>query len=176
MMRHLETSPKIDESCFIAKSSDIIGEVNIGKNSSVWFSCVLRGDVMPINIGENTNIQDGTVIHGSVNKAQTRIGNNVTVGHRALLHGCRVEDNSLIGMGSVVMDNAVIPKNCIVAAGSVVTENSQFEEGQLILGSPARAKRALKKEELDWLESNISHYVEYSKSYKTNEVKYYEHK
>lgn len=175
-MRHLTKTPKIDETCFIAKSADIIGEVRVGKNSSIWFGCVLRGDVMPIDIGDNTNVQDGTVIHGSINKAQTKLGNNITVGHKALLHGCTVEDNSLIGMGSIVMDNAIIPKNSMVAAGSLVTENSTFEEGMLIMGSPAKARRPLKEGELAWLKSNINHYVEYAKSYKLNEVKYYEHK
>ena len=112
-MLHLDHSPKVDESVFVAKSADLIGYVSIGKDSSVWFQTVLRGDVMPINIGERSNVQDGTVIHGSLDKAKTTIGNGVTIGHKVILHGCTIEDDVLIGMGACVMDNARIPKNCL---------------------------------------------------------------
>ena len=146
-MLHLEHKPNVHPSVFTAKSSDIIGAVNIDENSSVWFQVVLRADVMPIKIGKNTNIQDGSVIHGSLNKAQTTVGDGVTIGHKVMLHGCTVEDDVLIGMCACIMDNAVIPKNCIVGAGSLVIENSTFEEGCLILGTPAKAVRKLKPEE-----------------------------
>lgn len=166
-MLHLTNKPKWDESCFVAPSADLWGAVSLGKNSSVWFQTVLRADVMPITIGSGTNIQDGTIIHGSLNKAKTVVGNGVTVGHKVVLHGCKIEDDCLIGMGSIVMDNAVILKNCIVGAGALVIENSSFEEGMLILGSPAKQVRKLKENELDWIKSNAKHYIRYSRSYMT---------
>ncbi len=166
-MLHLTKKPEVKESCFIAPSADLLGAVTLGENSSVWFQCVLRADVMPITVGKNTNIQDGSVIHGSLNKAETTIGSGVTVGHKVMLHGCTIEDDCLIGMGATVMDNAVIPKNCIVGAGSLVTENSTFEEGMLILGTPAKQVRKLKETELSWIQSNAKHYIRYSKSYMT---------
>lgn len=174
-MLHLSHKPEIPSSCFVAASADLIGAVTLGEESSIWFQSVLRADVMPITIGSQTNIQDGSVIHGSLNKAQTTIGSGVSVGHKVILHGCTIEDDCLIGMGAVVMDNAHIPKNSIVAAGSLVTERSNFEEGMLILGSPAKAVRPLKEEELKWIKSNALHYVNYANSYKNkDEVKTYE--
>lgn len=173
-MLHLDQKPEIPDSCFVAPSADVIGAVRLGERSSIWFNTVLRADVMPIEIGENTNIQDGSVIHGSLNKAQTKIGNNVTIGHKVILHGCTVEDDCLIGMGAIVMDHAVIPKGSIVGAGALVTERSQFEEGSLILGSPAKAVRKLKPEESAWISSNAKHYIKYANSYKTGKVNYYE--
>ncbi len=166
-MLHLTNKPKIKESCFVADSADLVGAVTLGENSSVWFQSVLRADVMPITIGENTNIQDGAIIHGSLNKAETKVGSGVTIGHRVILHGCKIEDDCLIGMGAVVMDNAVVPKNCIVGASALVTENSKFEEGMLILGSPAKQVRPLKEVELSWIKSNAEHYIRYANSYKT---------
>ena len=165
-MLHLTNKPKIHESCFVATSADLIGQLDVGENTSIWFQTVLRADVMPIKIGKNSNIQDGTVVHGSLNKAQTKVGDGVTIGHKVVLHGCTIEDDVLIGMGAIVMDNAVIPKNCIVGAGALVTENSRFEEGVLILGSPAKQARPLKENELNWIKSNALHYVKYANSYK----------
>lgn len=159
-------SPQIHPNTFIAKSSDILGDVTLEEGSSVWFQAVLRGDVMPIFVGKNSNIQDGSVIHGSYNKAQTVIKENVTVGHKVILHGCTIESNSLIGMGSIVMDNAVIPKNCVVGAGSLVTENATFDEGMLILGRPAKQIRKLTAEEIQGLEKSALHYVNVSSWYK----------
>lgn len=168
-MLHLDHKPQVPSSVFVAGSSDVIGAVDIGEQSSVWFQVVLRADVMPIKIGSKTNIQDGTVIHGSLGKAQTTIGDGVTVGHKVMLHGCTIEDDVLVGMGACIMDNALIKKNCIVAAGSLVTEKATFEEGSLILGSPAKAVRKLKPEELEWIKTNADHYVKYAKSYMTSE-------
>jgi len=173
-MLHLDHSPSVDASVFVAKSADVIGNVKIGKDSSIWFQCVLRADVMPITIGERSNVQDGSVIHGSLNKAETVIGNGVTIGHKVILHGCKIDDDVLIGMGSCVMDNAHIPKNSLVGAGSLVTENSSFEEGMLILGTPAKAVRPLNEKELSFIKSNSKHYIKYSDSYKNKKVNYYE--
>lgn len=164
-MKVRDKSPQIHPNTFVAKSADLLGDVHLAEGASVWFQAVLRGDVMPITIGKNSNIQDGTVIHGSYNKAQTVVKDNVTVGHKVILHGCTVEDNSLIGMGSIVMDHAVIPKNCVVGAGSLVTENSKFEEGTLILGRPAKAIRKLTDEELEGLKKSALHYVNVSSWY-----------
>ena len=152
-------SPEIHPNTFIAKSADILGDVTIEEGGSVWFQAVLRGDVMPIYVGKNSNVQDGSVIHGSFNKAQTTIKDHVTVGHKVMLHGCTIESNCLIGMGSIIMDNAVIPKNCIVGAGSLVTEKATFEEGSLIIGRPAKQIRKLTEQEIDGLKKGAIHYV-----------------
>lgn len=158
--------PQIAEDVFIADSADIIGDVRLGKGASVWFRAVLRGDVMPIEIGEESNIQDGTVIHGTFKKAAAKIGRRVTIGHNVILHGCEIGDLCLIGMGTAILDNAKIPARCIVGAGSLVTEGAQFEEGSLILGSPARVKRKLTQEELAFLDQSADNYILYKSWYK----------
>lgn len=152
-------SPQIHKNTFVAPSADVIGDVTLEEGASVWFQAVLRGDVMPIYIGKNSNVQDGSVVHGSYNKAKTTVKDHVTVGHNVILHGCTIESFCLIGMGSTIMDNAVIPKNSIVGAGSLVTENAKFEEGMLILGRPAKAVRKLTPEEIAGLEKGALHYV-----------------
>lgn len=118
--------PQIGEQTYVAPSADIIGDVKIGKNCSIWFNTTLRGDVMPIVIGDETNIQDNTVIHGTFRKCGAVIGNKVTVGHSVVLHGCKIGDLVLIGMGTIIMDQAEIPSRSIVAAGSLVTEDENF--------------------------------------------------
>ncbi len=148
----------MNDSNFIAKSADIIGDVSLGENSSVWFQSVLRGDQEPIIIGENTNIQDGTVIHCDPNHP-TNIGNNVSVGHNCTLHGCTIEDDVIVGMGSTVLNGAKIGKNSIVGAGSLITQNKEFEPGKLILGSPAKAVRDLTEEELASIKHNAEEYL-----------------
>lgn len=163
------TSPRIDESCWIAPSADIVGDVEIGSQSSIWFHVTIRGDVMPIKIGSQSNIQDGSTLHGTFKKCGVSIGNRVTVGHNVVLHGCTIEDECLIGMGSVIMDQAHIPRGCVVGAGSLVTEGSTFEPGQLILGRPAKARRVLNKEESDFLNISANNYIEYSEWYRNKE-------
>lgn len=148
----------MNDSNFIAKSADIIGDVSLGENSSVWFQSVLRGDQEPIIIGENTNIQDGTVIHCDPNHP-TNIGDNVSVGHNCTLHGCTIDDNVIVGMGSTVLNGAKIGKNSIVGAGSLVTQNKEFEPGKLILGSPAKAIRDLTEDELASIKHNAEEYL-----------------
>ncbi len=160
-------SPEIHPNTFVAQSSDILGDVTLEEGASVWFQAVLRGDVMPIVVGKNSNIQDGSVIHGSYNKAQTVIKDHVTVGHKVILHGCTIESFCLIGMGSIIMDHAVIPKNCVVGAGSLVTENAKFDEGMLILGRPAKQIRKLTADEILNLEKSALHYVNVSSWYQT---------
>ena len=157
--------PQVGEQSYVAPTADIIGDVRIGKNSSIWFNTTLRGDVMPIVIGEKTNIQDNTVIHGTFKKCGAVIGSQVTVGHSCVLHGCKIGDLVLIGMGSIIMDQAEIPANSIVGAGSLVTENSKFPEGHLIMGRPAKAVRALNEKELAFLPKSAQNYIDYMEWY-----------
>lgn len=166
IMPLLNKSPQIGEGTFVAPSACVIGDVTIGKNSSVWFNVTLRGDVMPIVIGDESNIQDNTVLHGTYKKCGAVIGNRVTVGHSVILHGCEIKDLVLVGMGSIIMDNAVIPTRSVVGAGSLVTEEARFPEGHLILGRPAKAVRPLNEKELAFLDQSANNYLEYMKWYK----------
>lgn len=158
-------SPEIGADVYLAPTAQIIGDVKIGRGSSVWFNAVLRGDVGPIRIGEETNIQDGSIVHGTFKKAFATIGNRVTIGHAVVLHGCVVEDLALIGMGSIVMDGAIIPTRSIVGAGSLVTEGARFESGWLIMGRPAKAVRPLKDTELAFLDQSANNYLRYKTWY-----------
>ncbi len=159
-------TPKIHSSVFLAESANVIGDIEIAENSSLWYQTVLRGDVMPIRIGSSTNIQDGSILHGTYGKFGVTIGNEVTIGHQVVLHGTEVGDRCLIGMGSVLMDGSYIAKNCIVAAGSLVTEGFRhLEEGWLILGRPAKAVRRLKAEELNFLKQSADNYRLYQTWY-----------
>ena len=148
----------IDSNVFIAPGAQIIGDVSIKSGSSIWYNAVLRGDKGAICIGSNTNIQDLVMVHVSKNTS-TVIGDNVTVGHGAIIHGCTIEDNVLIGMGSIILDRAQIGKNSIVGAGSLVTQGKCFPEGSLILGSPARVKRPLTAEEIENVQSSAKNYA-----------------
>lgn len=154
--------PIFDESCFIAENSTIVGDVKLGKNCSVWFNAVVRGDVNYIIAGDNVNIQDGAIIHCTYQKAPTVIGNNVSIGHRALVHGCVVKDNVLIGMGATVMDHAVVEEFCIIAAGAVVLENTVCESGFIYAGMPARKIKPINARQRELLESLPGRYIMYS--------------
>lgn len=158
-------TPEIGQDTYVAPSADIIGDVKIGKGCSIWFNTTIRGDVMPIVIGDESNIQDNTVIHGTYNKCGAVIGNKVTIGHSVILHGCKIGDLCLIGMGAVIMDQAEIPPRSIVAAGSLVTEDAKFPEGHLILGRPAKAVRPLNEKELAFLPQSAKNYIEYKAWY-----------
>lgn len=157
--------PQIHETAFVAPSADVIGEVSIGSHSSVWFGCVIRGDVYSIEIGERTNIQDGSVLHVTRKKSKLTIGNEVTVGHRACLHGCTIGDRVLVGMGAIVMDDAEIGENCIIGAGSLVPPRMKVPAGSLVVGSPARVKRELTAEELAYLPQSAANYVGDAREY-----------
>ena len=130
--------PQISKDCFIAENATIVGEVFIGNQCSVWFNAVIRGDVHFIKIGNKVNIQDGAVIHATFQKSPTTIGNNVSIGHNAIVHGCTIHDNVLIGMGSIIMDDCIIEPNSIIAAGAVVTKNTHVESGSIYAGVPAK--------------------------------------
>ena len=162
--------PVWGEGSYIAESADLIGDVKLGKNCSVWFQTVIRGDVMPIEIGEESNIQDQVMIHGTFNKAATKIGQRVSVGHKSMLHGCEIADECLVGMSTTIMDNVKVAPRNLIAAGSLLTEGSEFtQEGMLILGSPAKVKRKLTQSELEFLGQSAKNYLKYKSWYQTNE-------
>ncbi len=158
-------TPSIGNGSFVAPTATIIGDVKIGNNCTIWYNTVIRGDVHAIRIGNETNIQDACILHATYQKCGLEIGNRVSVGHNVILHGCHIGDGSLIGMGSIIMDEAEIPRHCLVGAGSLVTENSKFEEGSLILGRPARAVRKLNEKELKSLEQSADNYLFYKTWY-----------
>ncbi|MFZ3229280.1 MAG: gamma carbonic anhydrase family protein [Pseudobdellovibrio sp.] len=158
--------PTLENDVFITESSQIIGDVLIQAGSSVWFNTTLRGDVMPIRIGSETNIQDGSVLHGTFGKFACEIGNRVTIGHSVILHGCKIGNSCLIGMGSIVMDGAVIADQCVVGAGSLVTEGKQFSAKSLIMGRPAKFIRVLNDDEINFLEQSADNYLLYKTWYK----------
>ena len=149
--------PQIDESCFIADSAEIIGRVNVAENSSVWYGCIIRGDENTINIGKNTNIQDGTVIHIS-KEHQTEIGDYVTVGHKAIVHACKIGNNVLVGMGAILLDGVEIEDDVLIGAGSIVTPGKIITRGTLVLGSPAKVVRELTEEEIKHLKQSAMDY------------------
>lgn len=157
-------SPKIKKSAWVAPSADVIGNIKIGSNSSVWFGCVLRADVNAIIIGKRSNIQDLSMIHTDVH-TKTIIGNDVTIGHKVMLHGCTVEDACLIGMSATILDGAVIGKGSIVGANSLVTQGKKFPPRSLIMGSPAKVVKTLSEEEVEGLIRHAAHYVDYKNDY-----------
>ncbi|MDR0579160.1 MAG: gamma carbonic anhydrase family protein [Campylobacteraceae bacterium] len=167
-----KTTPQIGKNVFMAKSADVIGDVKIGDDSSIWFKTVIRGDVHNIRIGERTSIQDGSIIHVTHYKLDdksdgypTIIGDDVTVGHGVILHGCTIENACLIGMGAVILDGANIGKESIVGAGSLVTQGKSFPARSLIIGSPARAVRTLNNEEVKELYASAARYVKFKDEY-----------
>ncbi|QIQ21892.1 gamma carbonic anhydrase family protein [Zophobihabitans entericus] len=156
--------PVIDKSAYIADSADIIGDVQLAKNVTIWFSAVLRGDIASIIIGENSNVQDNSTIHTDYG-VNCVLGKNVTIGHNVILHSCEIDDNVIIGMGSCILNKAKIAKNCVVGANSLVTHKLPYEEGCLIMGQPARIVRKLTAEEIAHIQENADHYKENGKRY-----------
>ncbi|MBC3540002.1 gamma carbonic anhydrase family protein [Rufibacter sediminis] len=154
--------PVLGNDCFVAPNATIVGDVVLGNQCTVWFNAVVRGDVNQIRIGDKTNIQDGAVIHCTYHKTATHIGNNVSIGHNAIVHGCTIEDNVLIGMGAIVMDNAVVQEHCIVAAGAVVLEKSICESGYIYAGVPAKKVKALTPEQISGMAQTADNYVLYA--------------
>jgi carbonic anhydrase/acetyltransferase-like protein (isoleucine patch superfamily) len=167
---HKGLEPNVPDSCFVAPSADIIGDVEIGEDSSVWFQVVIRGDVNRIKIGKRTNIQDGAILHVTRDRlpmvgAPLSIGDDVTVGHRVTLHGCTIKNRVLIGMGAVILDHAEIGDDSIVAAGALVTKDKKFPPRSLIQGAPAKVVRQLTDEEVGMLLASSSNYVGDGKLY-----------
>lgn len=150
--------PKIGENTFIAKSSDIIGDVFIGKDCGIWFGARIRGDYNFIKIGNETNVQDNAVLHGD-KESPIEIGSGVTIGHGAIIHGCKIEDECLIGMGAIILNGAKIGKNTIIAAGALVSQNKEIPEGVLVLGVPGKVSRKLTEDEIYSIKKSREEYV-----------------
>ena len=157
--------PNIDKKAFIANSADVIGDVLVGKDSSIWFGTVLRGDINYIHIGEGSNIQDNSSVHVDYTYP-VKIGNGVTIGHGAIIHGCTIADECLIGMGAIILNGAVIGKNTIIAAGSLIPQNKVIPEGVLVMGSPGKVIRELSKEEIEHIKASRQNYIDASNLYK----------
>jgi len=156
--------PVFDETCYIADSATVLGEVILGNNVSVWESVVIRGDIDKIVVGENTNIQDGSILH--INRGiPIEIGKNVTIGHGVNLHGCKIGNNTLVGIGVIVLNEAIIGENCIIGAGSLIVSGTKIPEGSLVYGSPGKVVRKLSREEIDSNTTNALNYVEIAKEY-----------
>lgn len=153
------THPRIAESAFIAPGAVVVGDVTIGASSSIWYGCVLRGDVQSITVGENTNIQDGSVIHVTRETGPTHIGSGITIGHKALLHACTLEDDCFIGMGSIILDGARVRSGGMLAAGAMLTSGKIIAGGELWAGSPAKHFRAMTGDESDWIAGSAKHYA-----------------
>lgn len=163
-------SPQIPEDCYVAENATIVGDVSFGTSCSVWFNAVVRGDVNYIKIGNKVNIQDGAVIHCTYQKYPTIIGNNVSIGHNAIVHGCVVQDNVLIGMGAIVMDNCTIESNSIIAAGAVITQNTVVESGSIWAGVPAKKVKDIKQSGFAGeIERIANNYLLYSSWFKEEE-------
>ena len=159
-------SPKINDSAYIADGAVIAGDVEIGENTNIWFNCVLRGDVARIVVGKNTNIQDGTIIHTSRFEGPTYIGNNITIGHLALIHACTIWDNAFIGMQSTIMDKAIIEEYAFIAAGSLVTSGKIVKSREMWAGRPAKFVRMVTEEEIDFMKDNVDNYINLARNYK----------
>jgi len=165
-------TPEFGDNCFIAENATIVGEVKTGNDCSIWFNAVLRGDVHFIHMGDKVNVQDGAVIHCTYQKSPTTIGNNVSIGHNAIVHGCTIQDNVLVGMGSIIMDDCVVESNSIIAAGAVVTKGTIVESGSIYAGMPAKKIKAVSPEltsgEIDRIANN---YVKYASWFTDEESK-----
>jgi carbonic anhydrase/acetyltransferase-like protein (isoleucine patch superfamily) len=163
-------SPEFGKNIFIAPNATIAGDVIVGDDCSIWFNAVIRGDVNSIRIGNKVNIQDNAVLHCTYEKTKTIIGNNVSIGHHALVHGCTIEDNVLVGMGAIIMDNCYIEKNALIAAGSVVLENTRVEAGSIYAGVPAKKIKQLEEETFkDQNERIANNYILYASWFKNKE-------
>ena len=163
-------SPKLGKDCFVAENATLIGQVVAGDNCSFWYNCVLRGDVNELTLGDRVNIQDGAVVHGTYQKSPTRIGNDVSVGHNATVHGCTIHDNVLIGMGAIVMDDAIVSSGTIVAAGAVVLERTVLEPNSIYAGAPAKKVKQLDPNTApEMLKAIAAKYVMYSGWYREGE-------
>lgn len=158
---HLHKVPVIAESAWVAQGAVVLGDVEIGASSSIWYQCVLRADIESIRIGEGTNIQDGTVIH-LASDLGVKVGDHVTVGHKAMLHACTIENECLIGMGAIVMDGAIVGERSIVAAGALVTKGTEIPPGSLVMGSPAKIVRSLSIEEQEGIRHWAEKYIKVS--------------
>ena len=162
-------TPTYGRDCFFAENATLVGDIKMGDNCSVWYQAVIRGDVNSIVIGDCVNIQDGAVIHATYKKASTHIGHHVSIGHNAIVHGCTIHDNVLVGMGSIIMDDCIVESNCIIAAGAVVTQNTVVESGSIYAGVPAKRVKDISEELISGeIERIANNYVKYSSWFKTD--------
>ena len=159
--------PTLGRDVFVAEGASVIGDVHLGDEAGVWFGAVIRGDYFPIRIGARTNVQDNSVIHITAGVAATTIGDDVTLGHAAIVHGCTIGNRCLVGMGSIVLDGAVIGDDCFVAAGSLVTPGTVVPPRSFVLGRPAKAVRTVKEEELAWIRDAAALYVGYARDFRS---------
>ena len=160
-----DKQPQLGENAWVAPNATVIGDVRLGTEASVWWNATLRGDNDPIHIGARTNIQDGSVLHTDEG-VPMHIGDDVTVGHLVMLHGCTIGDGALIGIGATVLNHAKIGRNCLVGAGAIVTEGKEFPDGSMILGSPAKAVRQLTPEQIEGLRLSAQHYVDNARRFR----------
>jgi carbonic anhydrase/acetyltransferase-like protein (isoleucine patch superfamily) len=159
-------APRLADSAWVADSAQVMGNVELGDDTSIWFGAIVRGDTEVITIGRGSNIQDASVLHADIGKPLT-VGENVTVGHQVMLHGCTIGDGSLIGIGAVVLNGAKIGKGCIVGAGALVTEGKEFPDGSMIIGSPAKVVRELTADQQNALRMSATHYIENARRFKS---------
>lgn len=159
-------TPKFGNNCFFAENSTVVGEVTMGDNCTVWFNAVVRGDVHSITIGNNTNIQDGAIIHCTYQRAKTVIGSNVSIAHNAIVHGCTVEDNVLVGMGAIIMDGAVIGSNSVIAAGAIILPGTIVESGSMWAGNPAKRMKDISDEMREVIQRTAKNYPMYAEWFK----------
>jgi carbonic anhydrase/acetyltransferase-like protein (isoleucine patch superfamily) len=165
IINYKDKCPNISDKSFVASSADVIGDVTIKDFASIWFGVVIRGDIRGITVGVSSNVQDGTIMHTDENNP-VYIGENVTIGHRCIIHGCYIDNNCMIGMGSTILNGAVIGKNTIIGAGSLVTQNKIIPEGVLCLGSPAKVTRQLTEDEIKKIKKNALHYKKNGQFYR----------
>lgn len=159
-------NPEFGNNCFLAENATVVGEVTMGENCSVWFNAVVRGDVNSILMGDSCNVQDGAVIHCSYQTAETVIGNNVSIGHNAVVHGCTLHDNVLVGMGAIIMDHAIVESGSIIAAGAVVLENTVVEANSIYAGVPAKRVKDVDAKRGDVFERTARNYIMYAEWFK----------
>lgn len=159
------TAPLVHPSCFVESSAQLIGDVQLGEQSSVWFNSVLRGDVQQIRVGRRSNIQDLCMVHVVRDRWATQLGDEVTVGHHVVLHGCRLGNHILVGMGSILLDGVKVGDDCVIAAGTLLTPGTEIPPGSLVMGSPGRVKRPVSDEERAWIARTAEHYVGYAQEY-----------
>jgi carbonic anhydrase/acetyltransferase-like protein (isoleucine patch superfamily) len=162
--------PQIAESVFLAENATLIGEISIDEESSVWYSAVLRGDVGPIAIGQRSSIQDLVMVHCTLNRSRIIIGDDVVVGHGAILHGCTIESEVLVGMNATILDDAVVPTHCIVAANALVPERMQLEAGYLYAGVPAKKLKPITAEQVEIIRGSSRHYLEYARHHRATQM------
>ncbi|KAL3634296.1 Gamma carbonic anhydrase 1, mitochondrial [Castilleja foliolosa] len=176
LMNLFDKSPLVDKDAFVAPSASVIGDVHVGQGSSIWYGCVLRGDVNSISVGSGTNIQDNSLVHVAKSNLSgkvlpTIVGNNVTIGHSSVLHGCTIEDEAFIGMGATVLDGVVVEKNAMVAAGALVRQNTRVPFGELWAGNPAKFLRKLTDEEIAFISESATNYINLSKVHAAENAK-----